>query len=91
MPKQPVRVQIFHQSYSMLAEDDPREVQELAQQVDELMVSIAERSTSSDATRVAVLACFHLADKLKAAEKRLESFEAESARMSDLLKATLDS
>ncbi|HWE49858.1 MAG TPA: cell division protein ZapA [Bryobacteraceae bacterium] len=90
MPKQPVRVQIFHQNYSLLADDDPREVQALAQQVDELMVSIAERAASSDSTRVAVLACFHLADKLKAAEKRLKSYEAESARMSELLNETLD-
>jgi len=90
MPKQPVRVQIFHQSYSLLADDDPREVLELARQLDELMVSIAERSASSDATGVAVLACFHLADKLRAAEKRLKSYEAESARMSELLKETLE-
>jgi cell division protein ZapA (FtsZ GTPase activity inhibitor) len=90
MSRQPVRVQVFHQSYSLLAEDDPREVQELAQQLDELMVSIAERSASSDPTRVAVLAGFHLADKLRAAEKRLKSYEAESARMSELLNETLD-
>jgi len=90
MPKQPVRVTIFHQSYSLLAEDDPREVLELAQQLDELMVSIAERSASSDSTGVAVLACFHLADKLRAAEKRLKSYEAESARMSELLKETIE-
>jgi cell division protein ZapA len=90
MSRQPVRVQIFHQSYSLLAEDDPREVQDLARELDELMVSIAERTSSSDSTRVAVLACFHLADKLRAAEKRLKSFEAESARMSDLLKDALE-
>ena len=90
MPRQPVRVQIFHQSYSLLAEDDPREVQEIAQQLDELMVSIAERASSPDPTRIAVLACFHLADKLRSLEKRLKSFEAESARMSDLLEETLD-
>jgi cell division protein ZapA len=89
MSRQPVRVQIFHQSYSLLADGDPREVQEIAHQLDELMVSIAERASSSDSTRVAVLACFHLADKLRTLEKRLQSFEAESARMSDLLEETL--
>jgi cell division protein ZapA len=87
--RQPVKVQIFHQSYSLLAEGDPREVQEIAQQLDDLMVSIAERGSSSDSTRIAVLACFHLADKLRSVEKRLKSFEAESARMSDLLEETL--
>ena len=87
--RQPVKVQIFHQSYSLLAEGDAREVQEIAHQLDELMVSIAERASSSDSTRVAVLACFHLADKLRSAENKLKSFEAESARMSDLLEETL--
>jgi cell division protein ZapA len=89
MAKQPVRVQIFSQSYSLLAEGDPHEVQEIARQIDDLMMSIAERTSSTDSTRVAVLACLHLADKLRAAEEKLKSFEAASARISGLLEETL--
>ncbi|HXE05005.1 MAG TPA: cell division protein ZapA [Bryobacteraceae bacterium] len=89
MPRQPVRVQIFNQSYSLVSEDDPREVLEIAQQVDELMTSIANRTSSGDTTRVAVLACLHLADKLRAAEKQLQSFEDQSGRIATMLEEAL--
>jgi cell division protein ZapA len=90
MAKQPVRVQIFNQSYSLLAEGDPREVQKIAHQIDDLMTTISERTASSDSTRVAVLACMHLADQLRAAEEKIQSFEAESARMSTMLEEALE-
>jgi cell division protein ZapA len=90
MPKQPVRVEIFNQSYSLLVDGDPREVQEVAQQVDELMASIASRTSSGDSTRVAVLTCLHLADKLRAAEKQLQLFEDKSGRIATLLEEALD-
>jgi len=89
MSRQPVRVQIFNQSYSLLVDGDPGEVQEIANQVDELVASIASRTTSSDSTRVAVLACLHLADKLRAAEKQLQLFEDKSGRIATLLEEAL--
>ena len=89
MSRQPVRVQIFNQSYSLLVDGDPGEVQEIAQQVDELVASIASRTSSSDSTRVAILACLHLADKLRAAEKRLQVFEDKSGRIATLLEEAL--
>jgi cell division protein ZapA len=90
MARQPVRVQIFNQSYSLVTEDDPRDVQEIAQQVDELMTSIANRTSSGDTSRVAVLACLHLADKLRAAEKQLQSFEDHSGRIATMLEQLVD-
>ena len=90
MPKQPVRIQIFNQSYSVLADGDPHEVEELAQQVDDLMQSIAHRTSSVDATRVAVLACLHMADKLRAAEQQLQRFEDKSERIATLLEEALE-
>jgi len=89
MSKQPVRVQIFNQSYSLLVDGDPGEVQEIAHQVDELVASIASRTSSSDSTKVAVLACLHLADKLRAAEKQLQLFEDKSGRIATLLEEAL--
>jgi cell division protein ZapA len=89
MAKQPVRVHIFNQSYSLMVDGDPAETLEVAHQIDELMVSIADRISSGDATRVAVLACLHLADKLRAAEKQLESFEAQYGRIATLLEVAL--
>ncbi len=89
MPKQPVRVQIFNQSYSLLVDGDPREVEEVAQQVDELVATIASHNMSADSTRVAVLACLHLADKLRAAERQLQQVEDRSGRIAALLEETL--
>jgi cell division protein ZapA len=89
MSRQPVRVQIFNQSYSLLVDGDPGEVQEIAHQVDELVAAIASRTSSSDSTKVAVLACLHLADKLRAAEKQLQLFEDKSGRIATLLEEAL--
>ena len=88
--KTAVRVQIFNQSYSVLVDGDPKEVQEIAQQIDELMFTISNRTSQGDSTRVAVLACLHLADKLRAAEKQLQSFEDKSERFALLLEDALD-
>jgi cell division protein ZapA len=88
-PKQPVRVHIFHQSYSLLADGNARDVEEIAAVVDELMTSIADRVSSGDSTRVAVLACLHLADKLRAAERQLRLFEDKSVQIASLLEEAL--
>jgi cell division protein ZapA len=88
MPKQPVRVHIFNQSYSIVAEN-LREAEEIAHEIDELMTNIASRGGSGDAARVAVLACFHLADRLRAAEKQLAEVGSQSERMAGLLEQAL--
>jgi cell division protein ZapA len=73
--KSPVRVTILNQPYTLLAGEDPREVQELAHSVDELLHSIAAKATSADSTRIAVLACLHLADRLHTIEEDLASLK----------------
>ncbi|HZL55855.1 MAG TPA: cell division protein ZapA [Bryobacteraceae bacterium] len=91
MPKQSVRVHIFNQFYTLVADDeDARSVQEIAQQIDELMASIANRMGSGDSTRVAVMACLHLADQLRGAEKKLRTYEDKSARFGSLLDEALN-
>ncbi len=70
-PKQSVRVTIFNQTYSVSTAGDPRDTEELAQQVDELMSSIARRAGNLDTARTAVLACLHMADRLRATEQEL--------------------
>lgn len=90
MPRQPVRVHIFNQSYSLATEGDPAELEAIAHQVDELMTSIAGRSQSGDSARVAVMACLHLADKLREAEARLAGYERKSEQITELLEAALE-
>jgi cell division protein ZapA len=70
-PKEIVRVTIFNQTYSVSTSGDPRDTEELAQEIDELMSAIARRAGNLDATRTAVLACLHLADRLRTAERQL--------------------
>jgi cell division protein ZapA len=90
MPKQPVRVHIFNQSYTLLADGDPGEVEAVAHEIDELMANIANRAGTGDSTRVAVLACLHLADKLRATEAQLRFIEDKSARIAGILEQALD-
>jgi len=90
MPRQSIRVHIFNQTYTLLADDDDAgAVEELAHRIDELMTSIAGRANSGDAARVAVLACVHLADQLRTAEKKLKSFEDQSERIATMLEEAL--
>ena len=90
MPKQSVRVHIFNQSYTLVADDeDANSIQEIARQVDELMATIASHTSSGDSTRVAVLACIHLADKLRDAERRIRVFEDKSEQIGSLLDTAL--
>src|SRR5437763_10207824 len=70
--KQVVRVTIFNQTYSVSTSGDARDTEALAQEVDELMSAIARRAGNLDATRTAVLACLHLADGLRTAEREMD-------------------
>jgi len=69
LEKKTVRVTIFNQSYSLVTTGKESDVEDLAHRVDELMTNIA-RGTNTDASRIAVLACMHLADELRSAETK---------------------
>ena len=70
--KKTVRVTIFNNSYSLVTTGKEADVEELAHRVDELMNSIA-RGSNADASRIAVIACMHLADELRTAESKHRS------------------
>jgi len=81
--KQPVRVTILSRPYTLLAAGDPREVEEVAASVDELMLSIAAKAPNADSTRIAVLACLHLADKVRSLERELARLKQRVDRKSE--------
>ena len=81
--KQPVRVTILSQPYTLLATGDPREVEDLAHEINELMLSIAGRQPNADSTRIAVLACLHLADRLRNLERHLADLKLRVERKSE--------
>jgi cell division protein ZapA len=76
--KQPVRVTILSRPYTLLASGDPREVEQVAASVNDLMLSIAAKSPNADSTRIAVLACLHLADKLHEVELQIAQARQDS-------------
>src|ERR1044071_7138260 len=88
--KQPVRVTILSRPYTLLASGDPREVEEVAASVNDLMLSIAAKAPTADSTRIAALACLHLADKLRLIERELEELRHKPDSRSDEYAALLE-
>jgi cell division protein ZapA len=88
--KQSVQVTIFHQTYTLRTAGNEQEVQELADSVDELMNAIAARSASADSLRVAVLACLHLADRLRGLERELNQLKQRVEEKSQQFRLLLD-
>jgi cell division protein ZapA (FtsZ GTPase activity inhibitor) len=92
--KRPVRVTILSQSYTLLTAGDPREVEDLAHHLDELMLSIAAKSPNADSTRIAVLAAMHLADRLRGLEQDLnrlkERVDRKTVEFAGLLEQAIE-
>jgi cell division protein ZapA (FtsZ GTPase activity inhibitor) len=88
--RQSVRVSILGKPYTLLATGDPREVEEVASAVDELMHSIREKAPTADPTRIAVLACMHFADQLRIARKEVEELRLRKDSHSEEYAAMLD-
>lgn len=88
--KQAVRITILSRPYVLRTADDAREVEALAHSVDELMLSIASRAPNADSTHIAVLACLHLADKLRVLERELNGLKERVDRKSGEFAAMLD-
>ena len=85
-----VKVTIFNQTYSLAATEEEGEVETLAHSIDELMTGIAQRAGNVDANRVAVLACLHMADRLRSMEKELAELKDRVERKSKQFSVMLD-
>jgi cell division protein ZapA (FtsZ GTPase activity inhibitor) len=88
--KQPVRVTILSRAYTLRTSGDPREVEELAGSVDELMLAIAAKAPNADTTHIAVLACLHLADNLRQLERELSQLKDRVDRKSEQFAGMLE-
>src|SRR5580765_3585262 len=73
--RQQVRVTILSRPYTLLTTGDSREVEEVAASVNDLMLSIAAKAPNADSTRIAVLACLHLADRMRTLERDLSQLK----------------
>ena len=81
--KQPVRVTILSRPYLLRTAGDPVELEQAAASVNELMFTIADRTHNSDPTHIAVLACLHMADKLRILEHELSNLKERVDRKSE--------
>jgi len=81
--RQTVKVTILSRPYTLMVAGDPRETEEVAASVNELMLSIAGKAPNADSTRIAVLACLHLADKLRLRERDLSRLQERVDRKTE--------
>ena len=88
--KQPVRVTILSRPYALRTAGDPREVQAVAASVNELMLNIADKAPNADSTHIAVLACLHLADRLRELEREMADLRGRVDRKSGELAGLLE-
>ena len=88
--KNTIRVTIFNQTYTVAVSGDPGEAERLASQVDQLMVDIASRTGYGDSLRIAVLACLHLADRLRAAQNQVEGLQSRAANLNHEISSIFD-
>ncbi len=92
-PKTQIRLSIYNQTFSLLVAGDPADMEQAAHEVDELMTTIA-RSGNMDSTRVAVLACLHLQDRVRTLEREFTEMksrvEDKTRRLSTLLDGVID-
>jgi cell division protein ZapA len=81
--RQTVKVTILSRPYTLMVAGDPHETEEVAASVNELMLSIAGKAPNADSTRIAVLACLHLADRLRIRERELSHLQERVDRKSE--------
>lgn len=88
--KHSVQVTIFHQTYTLRTSGGEEEIQQLADSVDQLMSAIAQKSANADSLRVAVLACLHLADRLRTIENELTQLRQRVDQKSEQFRLLLE-
>ena len=88
--KQTVKVTILNRQYTLRAPADPRDIERVAAQLDDLMLALAAKAPTADATHIAVLACLHLADKLTALEREMEALRESVDQRSEKFRGMIE-
>jgi cell division protein ZapA len=85
-----VRVTIYNQPYTLAVSGESTDVETLAHSVDQLMSDIAHQAGNVDGSSIAVLACLHLADRLRGVEQELSDFRHHIGEKSRQFSTLLD-
>jgi len=87
--KQTVRVTILNRQYTLRAAGDPSDIERAAAQLDDLLLASPPRRRSGfHAHRV--LACLHLADKLTALDREMESLRQSVDQKSEKCRGMIE-
>jgi cell division protein ZapA len=84
-----VKVEIYDQSYNLRG-TDAEYIHKLAQYVDEKMRSVAEKTSTIDSLRLAVLAALNIADEFHLLRKKYDSLAADYRQRTGILASALD-
>jgi len=87
---QGIRVQIYDQYYQLRSESDDSYTRELAQSVDAAMRTIADKTSTYDSLKLAVLAALHFADECERIRQRHERLVERVVEKSAKLGKALD-
>jgi cell division protein ZapA len=85
-----VRVDIYDQSYNLRGSDE-EQIRRLAQFVDSKMRAVAERTSTVDSLRVAVLAALNIADEYLTLREKYDAIASEYSQRALHLRSALDS
>ncbi len=88
--KQTVRVTILNRQYTLRAAGDPKDIERVAAQLDDLMLALAAKAPNADSTHIAVLACLHLADKLTGLEREMEALRRRVDQKSEKYRGMIE-
>jgi len=84
-----IRVDIYDQSYSLRGTDADY-IQKLADYVDLKMRAVAEKTSTADSLRVAVLAALNIADEYHLLKKKYDSIASTYQERANSLSGMLD-
>jgi cell division protein ZapA (FtsZ GTPase activity inhibitor) len=87
---QGIRVQIYDQYYQLRSESDDTYTRELAQSVDAAMRTIAEKTSTYDSLKLAVLAALHFADECERIKQNYDRLTEQVVEKSQQLGKALE-
>lgn len=81
-----MKIEIYHQSYNLQAEENEEYLNELAAYVDAKMRAVAKSTQTVDTVRIAVLAALNIADELHSQPAAGGSARASAAGNADAIR-----
>jgi cell division protein ZapA (FtsZ GTPase activity inhibitor) len=89
-PSKAIRVEIYDRVYQLRSEAGESYTRRLAQSVDTVMRSIAQKTQTYDSLRLAVLAALHFADECERSRERYETLSTAVAEKSLAFRTALE-